>query len=397
MITHLMIEQFKSIVKQKIELGRINLFIGANGSGKSNILEALGVLGAAAFGRVEDETLLRRGVRPGVPKLYKTGFKLPQSQSMAHIHFSAHMARNTSFDVTLWNPIQNPTPAWRFKTEKLISNGNTVVTRTTTSAGKHNQEQGMSALKVVDLSIDDPALKIMDILRNYSIYCPNTPSLRGLAQDMQTREPIGLAGGRLPEAVDELINMAQKDQRLDKQMKEVMNLVDWAKSFSTMPSTDVPLSSSAARTRYVIQFIDKYMKKGSNKLTGYDASEGALYILFCAVLALHTKSPKCIAIDNVDQALNPILAKKLVSHLCRWTQQSRIQRQFLFTAHNPAILDGLILTDNDVALFAVQRNNLGHTVIDKINLSKALSLRPDEDWTLSRMWTSGLLGGIPNV
>jgi predicted ATPase len=74
MLRTLKVERFKSLVKLELELGRINVFVGANGSGKSNLLEAVGVLGAAAFGRVDDETLLRRGVRPGVPSLYKTAF-----------------------------------------------------------------------------------------------------------------------------------------------------------------------------------------------------------------------------------------------------------------------------------------------------------------------------------
>jgi hypothetical protein len=74
MIRTLKIESFKSLVELELELGRVNLLIGANGSGKSNLLEAIGIPGAAAFGRVDDETLLRRGVRPGVPKLYKTAF-----------------------------------------------------------------------------------------------------------------------------------------------------------------------------------------------------------------------------------------------------------------------------------------------------------------------------------
>ena len=42
--------------------------VGANGVGKSNVLEALGVLGAAANGVVDDESLLRRGVRAGLPR-----------------------------------------------------------------------------------------------------------------------------------------------------------------------------------------------------------------------------------------------------------------------------------------------------------------------------------------
>jgi ABC-type branched-subunit amino acid transport system ATPase component len=67
MIQSITIDGFKSILSMKLDLGRVNCFIGANGAGKSNILEAIGVLGAAANGKVDDEALLRRGVRPGVP------------------------------------------------------------------------------------------------------------------------------------------------------------------------------------------------------------------------------------------------------------------------------------------------------------------------------------------
>ena len=170
------VERFKSLAKLEVELGRINVFIGANGSGKSNLLEAIGVLGAAAAGRVDDETLLRRGVRPGVPRLYKSAFPLPRSQNVPHILFRAESGTGATYDVTLWNPLTNPSPAWRFKTENLRREADEpVVTRTTTSAGKHNQEQGLAALETVNLPIGDNALALMDLLRNYSIHCPNTP------------------------------------------------------------------------------------------------------------------------------------------------------------------------------------------------------------------------------
>ncbi|MBK8625792.1 MAG: AAA family ATPase [Saprospiraceae bacterium] len=38
------IKGFKSIVNDTIELGRVNVFIGENGCGKSNILEAFAYL-----------------------------------------------------------------------------------------------------------------------------------------------------------------------------------------------------------------------------------------------------------------------------------------------------------------------------------------------------------------
>src|SRR5207244_9393123 len=108
-------------------------------------------------------------------------------------------------------------------------------------------------------------------------------------------------------------------------------------------SASVPLSPSAAASQRVVQFFDRYMTKERNTLTGYDASEGALYILFAAVLALHPKSPEVFAIDNLDQALNPLLAKRLSAEICSWILSSPWPRQVLMTAHNPAVLDALPL------------------------------------------------------
>ncbi|MFB2645044.1 AAA family ATPase [Raphidiopsis sp. BLCC-F218] len=72
MIREVEIRGFKSLSQVDFELGRVNCIIGANGTGKSNLLESLGVLGAAANGIVDDESLLRRGVRAGLPRLYKS-------------------------------------------------------------------------------------------------------------------------------------------------------------------------------------------------------------------------------------------------------------------------------------------------------------------------------------
>lgn len=390
------VKAFKSLVDLELELGRINVFIGANGSGKSNLLEALGVLGAAASGRVDDEALLRRGVRPGVPRLYKTAF--PGVASRPHINFGASTDVGASFEVTLWNPLESPSPAWRFKTENLRrGRGDEVSTRSTTTTGKHNQEQGLAALETVSLEPGDPALALMDLLRSYSIYCPNTPSLRGLVQDLQAREPVGLSGGRLPEAVNELIETGRGDGVVKELLSEVRELIDWARDFSTASSVDVPLSPSAARSRRVIRFVDRFMARGRNSLTGYDASEGALYVLFCAALALHPKAPACLAIDNVDQTLNPRLATQLMTSLCSWTTRISPGRQWLLTAHNPAILDGLPLGDPGVRLFTVDRDSRGHSMVEPVHLDEAVRKRPGPEWTLSRMWLNGLLGGVPSV
>jgi hypothetical protein len=149
----------------------------------------------------------------------------------------------------------------------------------------------------------------------------------------------------------------------------------------------------------VIRFADRFMEKQKkrNILGGSDASEGALYILFAAVLALHPKAPACFAIDNLDQALNPRISMRLAEAICGWLLESNRKRQGLFTLHNPAALDGLPLADDRVRLFAVDRDNRGRTVVRRIKLTEKLMEKAAHGWTLSRLWVSGLIGGVPNV
>jgi len=49
LINHIRIKNFKSIADLELDLGRVNVFIGENGCGKTNILEAV------AFGSVMDK------------------------------------------------------------------------------------------------------------------------------------------------------------------------------------------------------------------------------------------------------------------------------------------------------------------------------------------------------
>ena len=117
MIRKVAIRGFKSIYSATLELGRLNCFIGANGVGKSNLLEALGVLGAAANGVVDDESLLRRGVRAGLPRLYKSSFATEHTPT--HISIGVEGEAHEAYRVALLNPLESPEPAWSYKTEFL--------------------------------------------------------------------------------------------------------------------------------------------------------------------------------------------------------------------------------------------------------------------------------------
>lgn len=112
MVKTLKIESFKSIESVELELGTVNVFIGANGSGKSNLLEAFALLAAAAFGRVDPESLVRRGCRPSA--FYRPLFR--ESPSDADTTASA-IGEGTSFCVSLASPALGRSAAWEFRRE----------------------------------------------------------------------------------------------------------------------------------------------------------------------------------------------------------------------------------------------------------------------------------------
>ena len=390
LIREVHIEGFKSIVDQTIHLGRVNCFIGANGVGKSNVLEAIGVLSAAAAGRVDDEAIVRRGVRAGLPRLFKTSYA--SARIPPHITLSAQGAPAATYQVSLLNPLEKPEPEWAFKTESLVSGANAVVSRGIRGhKDKLAPSAGLAALKLVELSEDDAASKLLRTLQSYAIYCPNTPSLRATVPDPQTRKPVGLAGGALAEGFEAL-----KQTRDEDAIDEVLELIDWVSDVSASESAGALLSPAVPRAKHVLKFTDRFMATSRNTLTAYDASEGALYILFAAVLCLSASSPPLFAIDNLDQALNPRLVARLVARLSSWLTRANVERQLLFTAHNPAVLDGLDLEDAEVRLFAVERNSDGHSKVRRIEVSGDLRALNDK-YPLSRLWLTGNLGAVPNV
>ena len=396
MITRVTVNSFKSIANVDIELGNLNVFVGANGSGKSNLLEAIGVLSAAADGKVTDQTLLQRGVRPGVPRLYKSAFPAPGTQQTSHIYFCG-FSEKAHYDVSLNNPMSDPNPAWRFKTELLECGSEKLASRGPNMRNNPNTENGLAALKVVQLKADDPALALMRELQNYVIYSPTTPVLRGVAPETQPRQPLGLSGGRLPDAVHELLTSRKESEPAKCICSDARELMGWATGYGSASASELPLSPAASSASKVIRFSDKYMKPGRNVLSGYDASEGALYILFLAVLAGHPQAPSFCAIDNADHGLNPGLATELMKRFSGWILDSKTNRQILMTSHNPAVLDGLPLQDDRIRLFTVDRDNMGRTVVRRVTVTPRLIEMASKGWTLSRMWMNKLIGGMPSV
>ena len=74
MIKSLHINNYKSLHDLTLDVGRFNVLIGENGCGKSNVLEAIALAGAAAADKLDNEFLVSRGIRVTEPQLMCSAF-----------------------------------------------------------------------------------------------------------------------------------------------------------------------------------------------------------------------------------------------------------------------------------------------------------------------------------
>lgn len=391
------IKDFKPLKNATVDLGQVNLFVGANGSGKSCLLEAVGILSACATGTVDDQALLRRGVRPGVAERYKSSFR---GQKIApKISLRASSKEGAEYHAYIKNPTKNPGPYWLFGNESLTLGGTKLASRGPNGPAKALQlsvplENNRSVTTLVRASRETPleVRTFLSELEGFAIFAPVTPVLRGIAPDTAPRSPVGLYGGQLAEAVALLATQ----KRGKRAIEDALSLIDWAKGVSAGEPKRSFVSPSVPTSRIIVEFQDAFMAPKRNTLSGYDASEGALYILFLLVLAAHPQSPKILAIDNFDQALNPRTARALTKTFADHILAT--QRQVLLTTHNPLVLDGLNLGDDRIRLFTLSRNKSGQTKVHRVPIHDfpALELKYGEH-AVSRLWVEGRLGGMPDV
>ena len=406
-LSRLSVQGYKSLADVTVELGVFNVFIGPNAGGKSNLLEAVGLMGAAAFGSVEPESLRYRGVRLGFPSRYKTSLR---DQPHRRVISLEAQGRGALYRVALDNPIEDVVAKWKFTHETLEQDGDVLLSRSPRGGSFHvpdgeeqielEPEEGGARLAVTRRKDATNAAWLVRRLERFAIFTPFTPVLRGVLPELVEREPLGLTGGGLARAV----GMLMKDEGAlgEFDMDDVRELLDWAEDVRAVALASphggdgLPqqpsLGFSGSQQESVV-FWDRFMRKDRQTLTAYDASEGALYVLFLLVVASQPRQT-IFAIDNFDQGLHP----KLARHLTETVASKAVARggpQLLLTTHNPMVLDALDLTDDRIRLFAVERAKTGQTVVRRIEVSESIITAAESGLTLSRLWLMGRLGAFP--
>lgn len=429
MLKSLQISRFKSVKEQRLEFGRVNLFIGGNGTGKSNLLEAVGLASACLSRGLSDSDIAAKGMRLTPAELMKSSFKndlLPKT-----LELDASFEGGINYKCSLSS--REGDPYLKFFSESSTIDGIPVFGRSYRGA----KVGGISLTHVDRL---EPHRGIWDQIKTttdtkgsvsdafsefgrYVIYTPQADFLRGRQAGRVDTPPIGLHGEGLPEAVSSFLDVwrahvtNRNANEFDKSVVETCtNLVwlpGWAGKFgvrANAPPFGVHVATPTLTSRDVIDrasesvyFVDRFMHTSRNHLSVYDSSEGTLFLLFAGIILGHPQSPKIFALDNVDSALNPRLTRLLVENIIKVCKNQKNRnstigaKQVFLTSHNPTALDAFDIFDDDMRVYIVSRNAKGHTIASRLEPPPGMSR---QQWdlsaggrNLSQIWLDNLIPG----
>jgi predicted ATPase len=215
-------------------------------------------------------------------------------------------------------------------------------------------------------------------LYNFIIYSPENTSLRTFEKEGQI-QPLGINGEGLLKLLKVINNY--EDKSYIQTIIESLRLFGWFEDI-TIPSKENIENHVIIKDKYLYREIDQR-----------SANEGFLFILFYITLIVAKETPKAFAIDNIDASLNPKLCTKLMTVICDLAK--KYDKQIFLTTHNPAILDGINLNDEEQKLFVVSRNKSGHTRMKNITAKDKPKSSTDEPLKLSEAFLRGYLGGLP--
>ena len=403
MLKEVRIKNYKSIQKLKLELGRVTVLIGENGCGKSNILEAIALASAAADDKLDNEFLASRGIRVTEPQLMRSAFEIENLDKEIKIDIKENdgadfscILHNDNSPYSQWvnkksanyiasfkNQVQQEQDILNmFKIILLLDDHTTILSaiKSLENLSLNQENEIVKNLVVGILKLKSETLKpFFYSLKKFSVYSPENQALRTFEKEGQI-QPLGING----EGLFKLLKFLNSDnQEQLNEIKKKLQLIDWFQDFEAPPDLSNIQNSLQIKDRYLDPDLAYFDQKSSN--------EGFLFLLFYFALFISDITPKFFAIDNIDASLNPRLCRRLMQELVELAKKH--DKQVIFTTHNPAVLDGLDLDDDEQRLFVIYRNQLGHTKARRI--LKPEPLEGQEPVKLSEAFLRGYIGGLP--
>ena len=352
-ISRLEVSGFKSIRHANIELGRLNVLIGANGSGKSNLAAMFRMLSAYA-----DQSLASYVARAG--------------GANAILHFGAKRTARIEIAATFMEP--SPTNSWLTLAHNDVDR--LLIER--------EWSEGVSATRLVN------APYLESRLVNYPEWSHIAKTLRNIAichfNDTSSESRLRLTGD-----IDDNVQLRSDGRNLAAFLYKLQEV--WADEFKYL--TKVVKLVAPFFDRFVLRPVEqnprtiilRWREVGADEDFGaHLLSDGTLRFIAQAALLTQPKDklPPLVFLDEPEIGLHPFAITSLAGLIKRAARNTQI----ILATQSPDLLNHF---------------DPGHVIVAERHDDGTEFKRPDpaaltewlEDYSLGELWDKNVIGGRP--
>ncbi len=411
-ISKISAQRYKNLdLEQGLKLSEgLNIFIGSNGSGKSNFLALLKFLRDSILGDFTPEksgatNFIKAVAELGDSRMLNAAFTPPEKVNLTFTFFIENIINN---ELSLWLSIlcsdkkfpqiveeylsevsedhEEPFYYYRFPYQSsgygaIFENGD--ASRYTAITGIQTDEIGLSIIpKLLEVANDIPEAKILynirrqivNLVADWRFYSSNNMNLRAIRK----AEPeIGSLEKYLDSDCENLAlvldNLSQESIDFEDQIDVIMRDI--------VPQTKGIRLSRTGRTRISIAW---HLNNTKRPFYLDEMSDSTVRMLCWAIILTSPNLPSLIVIDEPEVGIHV----QWLSYLAEWIKNAATKTQIIICTHSPDLLDKFTDRLENVHVFEAsnQAQNLFHV---KTLSRERLQNRLDEGWELGDLYRVG--------
>lgn len=357
------IEGYRSIKKLKLRLRAINILIGANGAGKSNLVGAFGLLGDLVDGKLQ----LHVGRRGGANALLHFGVKKTKKLRL-----------RVSFGMNAYEAVLEPSAKDRliFASEKAYFQGEGEHPRPyVEDLGEGHRESGLE--EEADEKPNKVADHVLQAMRGWKVFqFHDTSATAGIKQ----KHPIGDSRTLQPDGSNlAALLFGLKRKRAPKKYRAIVDVIR-----AVAPFFDDFILKPDEMDPKVIQLEWRH-KSDPSYFDAHSLSDGTLRFMCLAALLLQPTKPSVIVIDEPELGLHPAAIVQLAALL----RLASHECQIIIATQSVTLLDQFASED----VIVVERSN-GESTFDRLAKDQVRGWL--DDYSLGELWLKNVLGGRPS-
>jgi predicted ATPase len=345
-----------------LPLEPLNILIGANGSGKSNLLDAIGLLQAAALGELTDRIVKRGG---GVADWIWRG---KGAENTAKLEVEVRYPGNKFDDSELQYQLEFEGGKRHelVVTEEWIERDGESTTGESPSVGESMLAMRWSKSDFAEAAYLSSLFSSIRLYRDWSF---------GRTSAVRNDPRLGVLDDQLAEDASNLgiiLNNLKEDdavsERLDYYLKEFLE------------------DAKRVSTKVVGQHLQYGLSEDGLKgiTPSGRLSDGTLRWLSLLAVLLNPNPPPLICLEEPESGLHPQIIQVLAELLIDASERTQI----IVTTHSRALVDRFTDSPEYVVVFDKEDDATKMKRLDRKELGEWL-----EEYSLGPLWARGLLGG----